>query len=246
MIVQQDFELPIVYISLPLCLVAALTTTVVYAIWYVVTAIRYHRQIDTSSWRAFADPAPLAVLPLLANIPVAWFGFERVVRAMSVSGSGRAALSAGVAEALVPLSFGTAISGVIAVFATVLAALQPRLNRSYQQQHENVEPHGIKLPLVFGMVAIAGVFATCRFAAHLFGSGSFARAYEQEAHVGLVVSSAIALAGAITCLRSAQTRKKIEVRGGAHTISLCIIAVISILATIDIWRAIDFYRRAAR
>ncbi len=242
---QQDFELTTVYVSVPVYLVAALIATVAYSIWYVATAIRHHRKIGAWFWRSSARPALLAVLPLLANTPVVWFGFERVVRAMSVSGGGRAALSAGVAEALVPLSLGTAMSGVIAAFGTVFAPLRLRLDRSSQQQLENVPPRSIKLPLVFGLLAGAGVLATCRFAARLFESAKFARAYEQAAIVGLVLSSAVAVAALITSLSPARTRKRIEVRGGGHTTSLCLIAIISILSSIGAWRAIGFYRRVA-
>lgn len=64
-------------------------------------------------------PGALALVPLLCSIPVVWPGFANVAAGIAVSGGGRAATAAGVAETLAFLFHGAVASAVLALVAAV-------------------------------------------------------------------------------------------------------------------------------
>ncbi len=189
----------------PLSTSLAFLFTIAYAIWCAVTIAR----------RGSARPGFLAVVPFLASIPIVWWGYVQVIRAMSISGGGRAALAAGLAEALWMLCFGAAVSAVLAL---VTAIRGPR--------------HGSRrstVMTVFALAAAAGV--SIWFAPFVLG-GRYDLLLLQRVFFG-----SIALLIAIIVLLLIGTWR--------HPPAPLAVAAINLVVCIAAWQQIEVYRRIA-
>lgn len=82
----------------------------VYGLWCLITIIL----------RRSRRPGFLALLPLFVTVPVAWLSYLNVLEGMSRTGSGgRAALNAGLAEAILSLGIGALATTGLAIVALV-------------------------------------------------------------------------------------------------------------------------------
>lgn len=191
----------------PLATRLALLFTSGYAIWCLAGIIR----------RRSTRPGFLAVVPVLVNLPFVWNGFVNLSRGMSLSGGGRGALSAGLAEALLSLWLGATVSAALAGIASIRG---PR--------HGSARSSAVTVLVL----AILGG-ATLWFARFVGDTRVFDASLTGQAAIG-GVSAAIV----VVVFLAIAARKRVQPSPIAVAATATILAVLT-------WQQIGIYRRIA-
>ena len=242
---QGDFTFSTVHIHVPLYLRAAVFSTVLYALWCSLTAYSHRRRLHGWFWRPTA-PARLSLLPLLFNVPIVWFGYSRVARAMSISGAGRAALAAGLAGALSPLFLASVVSAILAgVILLVPAVHAGRGHRDHEGTSTSYRSHYFAIIVLACLLIFADVIGVVQFADYLFARSAFALHHEHGALMGLLIAAAVAVLAVIIVIRTVSKAVDRNPSWLSQLGALVFALVVSSAAALVIWRVIDTYRQIA-
>jgi hypothetical protein len=242
---EADFTFSTVHLHVPLYLRAAVFSTVLYAVWCSLTAYGHRLRLHGWFWRP-AGPALLCLLPLFVNVPIVWFGYSRVAQGMSISGAGRAALSAGLAEALSPLFVASVVSSILAGVVLLIPtahALRGRVDPEgmttyYRSYHLATVALGC-------LLILAELIGVVWFADYLFHHRAFAPHHVHSASVGFLISAGVAIIATIVISWTLSKRVDQNPPWLSQLRLLVFVLVLASAAAFVIGRVIDVYRQIA-